>query len=280
MRVVRRQRALDACTYLLAAIIVAFCICPIVWLVLTSLKLESDIVTSEGVIYLPSRLTLQHYAEVWSQTDFPTLFRNSLVTALTTIGICVLCGTPAAYALARQTFRGRRTLLLSLLVVRMFPAVMVIVPLFVIMRSLGLLDSNVGLALAYSSFLLPLFIWLVKGFFDALPPDLEDAARIDGCSRLGALVRIALPLARNGILATSVSVAIAAWNEFLFALMLTTSAGSRTWPVGLQLMIGEFQLPWGALAAGGVLSIIPVVLLFALVQRTMVQGLTEGATKG
>jgi multiple sugar transport system permease protein len=138
----------------------------------------------------------------------------------------------------------------------------------------------VGLALAYSSFLLPLFIWLVKGFFDALPPDLEDAARIDGCSRLGALVRIALPLARNGILATSVFVAIAAWNEFLFALMLTTSAGSRTWPVGLQLMIGEFQLPWGALAAGGVLSIIPVVLLFALVQRTMVQGLTEGATKG
>jgi multiple sugar transport system permease protein len=112
------------------------------------------------------------------------------------------------------------------------------------------------------------------------PPDLEDAARIDGCTRLGALARVILPVVRNGVLATTVFVAIAAWNEFLFALMLTTSAGSRTWPVGLQLMVGEFQLPWGMLSAGGMISILPPVILFALVQRTMVRGLTAGTING
>jgi multiple sugar transport system permease protein len=171
-------------------------------------------------------------------------------------------------------------MLLSFLVVRMFPAVLMIIPLFIIMRGLGVLDTSVGLALAYTSFLLPLFIWIMKGFFDALPDDLENAARIDGCTRLGAMVRIVLPLARNGLVATTIFVAIGAWNEFLFALMLTTSQGSRTWPVGLQLMIGEFQLPWGMLAAGGVISILPVVVLFALIQRVLVSGLTTGAVKG
>ena len=162
----------------------------------------------------------------------------------------------------------------------MFPAVMIIIPLFIIMRDVGLLDSRLGLALAYATFLLPVFIWMMKGFFDAVPPDLEDAARIDGCSRLGAMLRVVLPLVVGGLVATAVFVAIGAWNEFLFALMLTTSTGSRTWPVGLQLMVGEFQLPWGTLAAGGIISIVPVIMLFALVQRAMVRGLTAGAVKG
>ena len=147
------------------------------------------------------------------------------------------------------------------------------------MRNVGLLDSRFGLALAYTTFLLPVFIWMMKGFFEGVPADLEDAARIDGASRLGAMVHIVLPLVLSGLVATAVFVAISAWNEFLFALMLTTSTGSRTWPVGLHLMVGEFQLPWGALAAGGIMSIIPVILLFAIVQRALVRRLTVGALK-
>lgn len=162
----------------------------------------------------------------------------------------------------------------------MFPAVLMIIPLYLIMRFFGLLDTRFGLAIAYTSFLMPLFIWMMKGFFDTVPVELEKAARIDGCTRIGALVRVIMPLVRNGLAATAIFVAIAAWNEYMFALMMTTSSGSRTWPVGLQLMIGEFQLPWGLLAAGGVISIIPVVILFALVQQTMVRGLTAGAVKG
>ncbi|MGO6838182.1 carbohydrate ABC transporter permease [Rhizobium ruizarguesonis] len=269
----------DILTYSVLVTMTIFCLGPIVWMFLTSLKNEADIVTSQ-MQYIPRTITFQNYRAIWTQSNFPVLITNSLVVTTITVAICVLTGTLAAYAFSRLSFRGRDRLMLSYLLVRMFPAVMVIIPLFVMMRTVGLVDSRFGLALAYTSFLLPLFVWMLKGFFDAAPKELESAARIDGSTRLGAMVRIVLPLARNGLVASSVFIAIAAWNEFIFALMLTTGQGSRTWPVGLQLMVGEFQLPWGVLAAGGIPSILPVVILFAIVQRAMVQGLTAGAVKG
>ena len=176
--------------------------------------------------------------------------------------------------------RDPATSVMLLLAVRMFPAVMIVIPLFITLRNIGLLDTRLGLALAYTALLLPVFIWMMKGFLDAIPQELEEAARIDGATRLGAMLRVILPLVLGGLGATSVFIAIGAWNEYLFALMLTSSAGSRTWPVGLQLMVGEFQLPWGSLAAGGIISIAPVIILFAIVQRGLVRGLTSGAVKG
>lgn len=265
--------------YVVMILLAGFCLAPIAWTLLTSLKYEDDIVTPV-MQYIPRRLTLSNYVTVWTQSGFPTLVGNSALVTFMTVAICLLVGTPAAYAFSRLSFPGRGPLMLAYLLVRMFPAVLMIIPLFVLMRSIGLIDTRVGLAIAYTSFLVPLFVWMLKGFFDAAPRELENAARIDGSTRLGAMIRIVLPLARNGLVATSVFVAISAWNEFLFALMLTTSQGSRTWPVGLQLMVGEFQLPWGLLAAGGMLSILPVVILFAVVQRAMVTGLTAGAVKG
>ncbi|MGO4726057.1 MULTISPECIES: carbohydrate ABC transporter permease [unclassified Inquilinus] len=277
-RSIRRRIHVLVC-YAAALSIVSFAMFPVLWALLTSLKPESDIVTAT-IQYIPERVTFENYVAIWTRSNFPTLIANSAVVTLTTVVICVVIGTLASYAVARYRFRGRRELMLFYLVVRMFPAVMIIVPLFILMRSVGLLDSRLGLALAYTTFLLPVFIWMMKGFFDAVPSELEDAARIDGASRIGAMLRIVLPLVMGGLVATAVFVAIGAWNEFLFALMLTTSTGSRTWPVGLQLMVGEFQLPWGALSAGGIISIIPVIMLFAIVQRAMVRGLTAGAVKG
>jgi multiple sugar transport system permease protein len=189
-------------------------------------------------------------------------------------------GTHAAYAISRYRFRWRDRLLLFYLVIRMFPVVLLIIPLFVMLKGLKLLDSQLGLALAYSTFLLPLCIWMMKGFFDALPPDLEDAARIDGCTRLTAFWRIVLPLVRSGLVATAVFIGISSWNEYLFALMLTTSQNSRTWPVGLQLMIGEFQLAWGTFSAAGIITIIPILIFFTLVQQSLVRGIAAGAVKG
>nr|WP_246669775.1 carbohydrate ABC transporter permease [Agrobacterium sp. B1(2019)] len=266
-------------TYTVLCILGIFCIGPMAWMFLTSLKPEADIVTSQ-MQYIPRHVTFENYVAIWTQSNFPVLITNSLIVTAVTVAICVATGTLAAYAFARMTFRGRNTLMLGYLLIRMFPAVMMIIPLYVMMRTVGLVDSRFGLALAYTSFLLPLFVWMLKGFFDAAPRELESAARIDGSTRLGAMVRIVLPLTRNGLVASSVFIAIAAWNEFIFALMLTTGQGSRTWPVGLQLMVGEFQLPWGVLAAGGILSILPVMFVFAIVQRAMVQGLTAGAVKG
>jgi multiple sugar transport system permease protein len=269
---------LDLGTYLVLAPFVLFSTLPLAWLLLTSLKPEEDIVT-RSIRYLPARITFEHYAAIWRQSEYPTLLINSLVTTTLTVGICLGVGITAAYAFSRLDFPGRTKLLLGYLVVRMFPAVLVMIPLFVLLRDVGLLDTCPGLALAYASFLLPLFVWIMKGFFDAVPPNIEDAARIDGCTRFDAMVRITLPLVRRGLLGTTVFVAISSWNEFFFALMLTTSFGSRTWPVGLQLMVGEFQLPWGMLAAGGVISVLPVIVLYALVQRTMFGGLGADPTQ-
>jgi multiple sugar transport system permease protein len=276
---VNRAGLLELGADLVVIAFVLFSTLPILWLFLTSLKPEEEIVT-RSLRYLPDRFTLEHYGAIWHQSGFPNLLLNSAVTTSLTVALCLATGTIAAYAFSRAAFPGHRGLLLAYVVIRMFPAVLMIIPLFVLMREMRLLDTNLGLALAYTSFLLPLFVWILKGFFDAVPPDLEDAARIDGCTRLGAMTRVILPVVRTGALATTVFVAIAAWNEFLFALMLTTSAGSRTWPVGLQLMVGEFQLPWGMLSAGGMISIVPPLILFALAQRTMMRGLTAGTIKG
>ncbi len=274
----RRSPLERIAVYLVALGFTLFAAFPVLWAFNISLRAERDIITNHFA--LPSPATLDNYIAIWTQSNLPALMWNSAVTTFFTVVICVIAGTMASYSLSRMQFRGRQNLLLFFLILRMFPVVLMIIPLFVIMRNAGLLDSRIGLALAYTAFLLPIFIWMMKGFFDAIPLELEEAARIDGCTRFGAMVRIVLPLVQGGLWACAVFIGIAAWNEYLFALMLTTSSGSRTWPVGLQLMVGEFQLPWGALTAGGILSILPVLALFAIVQRSMVRGLAQGAVKG
>lgn len=259
--------------------IVLFSIAPILWTIVTSLKPEQDIVTSQ-LQYLPQNVTFDNYVAIWTRSGYPRLITNSTIVTIITLIICMMIGTLAAYSFSRYRFRGRGQILLVYLVIRMFPVVLMIVPLWIMMRSVGLLNTHFGLALAYTTFLLPICIWMMKGFFDAIPPELEDAARIDGCTRLSALFRVVLPLARGGLVATAVFIGIAAWNEYLFALMFTNSQNSQTWPVGLALMVGEFQLPWGALSAGGVISIVPVIILFGIVQQSLVRGLTAGAVKG
>lgn len=275
----RSRRVGNVLSYVGMLLFVGFAMFPIVWAFLVSIKPESEIVAAE-ITYWPRDITFDNYIAIWTRSNFPTLIINSAVVTLLTVAICTVIGTLAAYALSRYRFRGRTGLMLGYLVVRMFPAVMIIIPLFIVLRGFGLLDSRLGLALAYTTFLLPVFIWMMKAYLDAVPSEIEEAARVDGASRIGAMVRIVLPLVLPGLVATAVFVAIGAWNEYLIALMMTTSTGSRTWPVGLQLMVGEFQLPWGSLAAGGMISIVPVVLMFVLVQRVMVAGLTAGAVKG
>jgi multiple sugar transport system permease protein len=273
------DRLWSTLAYAVIVVIIVFSIAPILWTIITSLKPEQDIVTSE-LQYLPQNLTFDHYVNIWNRSGYPRLIGNSTIVTIITLVICMLIGTLAAYGFSRYQFRGRNQILLLYLVIRMFPVVLMIAPLWVMMRTFGLLNTHFGLAVAYTTFLLPICIWMMKGFFDAIPPELEDAARIDGCTRLSALFRVVLPLARGGLVATAVFIGIAAWNEYLFALMFTNSQNSQTWPVGLALMVGEFQLPWGALSAGGVISIIPVIILFGIVQQSLVRGLTAGAVKG
>jgi multiple sugar transport system permease protein len=273
------QRLYDAVAYVIIAGLLVFVLGPLMWMGLTSLKREQDVVTAD-LQYIPLNPTLENYVTLWNRSGVTTMFRNSAVTTGLTVSFCLLAGTFAAYSISRYRFRGRGGMLTFYLLVRMFPVVLMLLPLYIMLRSIGLIDSLFGLALTYTTFLLPTSLLMLKGFFDAVPPDLEDAARIDGSTRIGALFRVVLPLARSGIAATGVLIAVSAWNEFLFALMLTTSESSRTWPVVLQLMVGEFQLPWGLLAAGGMISILPIIVFFAFAQRALVRGLLVGAVKG
>jgi multiple sugar transport system permease protein len=275
----RSRRLYDTLAYAVLIGAFVFAAFPIVWTLLTSLKANADIVTDQ-IQYIPLRPTLQNYATLWAQAGFPTMFLNSAIVTVLTVVVCLAVGISGAYSLSRYRFRARGQILLFYLVIRMFPAVLLLLPIFIALRVLGIYDTHIGLALAYTAFLTPVSIWMLKGFFDTIPPELEDAARIDGCTRAGAILRVVLPLTRPGVAATAVLIAISAWNEFLFALMLTTSQGIRTWPVGLQLMVGEYQLPWGLLTAGGIISIAPILLFFAIVQRALVRGLTLGAVKG
>jgi multiple sugar transport system permease protein len=255
-----------------------FAILPLVWTVYTSLRLNVDINKFPAKISL-SNLSLDAYFGVWRDTNFPMLIKNSLIVSTMTVIVSLSLGTLAGYALSRSKFRGRQGVLLVYLAIRLVPGVLLLIPLYLFMNKLGLLDSYIGLVLAYTTFTLPATIWLMKGFFDSLPPDLENAARIDGCSRMGALWRISLPLVLPGLAATGTLTAITAWNDVLFAMLLTSSDRTRTWPVGLREMIGEFQLPWEALTATSILSLLPVVIGFALVGRKMVAGITAGSLK-
>jgi multiple sugar transport system permease protein len=162
----------------------------------------------------------------------------------------------------------------------MFPIVLMLIPLYIIMANIGLLDTHFGLALAYTTFSLPLVVFVMKNFFDAVPIEIEDAARVDGCGRIGILVRIIVPLTLPGLGVTALLVAIGSWNEFLFALTFTSSEASRTWPVGLNMLVGKFTLTWGKLAAGGILSILPIVVVYLFIGRTLIRGLTAGGVKG
>ena len=255
-----------------------FAILPLIWTFYTSLRVGVDINKFPSKISL-SNLSFAAYSGVWRDTNFPMLIKNSLIVSTLTVIVSLSLGTMAGYALSRSKFRGRQGVLLVYLAIRLVPGVLLLIPMYLFMNKLGLLDTYLGLVLAYTTFTLPATIWLMKGFFDSLPPDLENAARIDGCSRMGAMWRISIPLVLPGLAATGTLTAITAWNDVLFAIMLTSSDRTRTWPVGLKQMIGEFQLPWESLTATAILSLLPVVIGFALVGRKMVAGITAGSLK-
>jgi multiple sugar transport system permease protein len=258
--------------------LVLFAILPLFWTFYISLREEVSI-TRNPTMLTTKNLSFLAYTHIWRDTNFPVLIRNSIIVSSMTVLLSLVLGTAAGYALSRAKFKGRQGVLLSYLVIRLIPGVLLLVPIYIMMYKFHLLDTYFGLTFAYTTFTLPATIWLMKGFFDSLPPDLENAARVDGCSRLGAMWRISLPLVLPGLAATGTLTAITAWNDVLFAIMLTSSNKARTWPVGLREMIGEFQLPWELLTATAIMSLLPVVIGFALVGRKMVAGITAGSLK-
>ena len=258
------------------AVLAVLVLLPFLWTVSTSLKPLTEVNRYPPEWISPS-MSLKPYGDMFFYLPFSRYTLNSLIVAssATTLTLCV--GSLAAFAFARFRFPGRKQILLVLLLSQMLPGASVIIPLFQLLKSAGLYDTHIGLILVHTAVLLPFVIWLLHGFFSAIPTEVEDAALIDGCSRLEALRRVILPLALPGLGATALFAFLGSWNEFFFALILTNSDSTQTIPVGIGLFVGEFEDVWNQMSAAAVLFSIPPLILFMAMRRTFVRGLAAGA---
>ena len=261
--------------YALVALFVVWTMAPVVWIGTMSVQPEINYVSVPPHLNI-SDFSLRWYNEMLSEPDVAAALRNSVITATVTMAVCLVFGSLAAYTLARLNM-PRKNLLLGISVFsRMIPSMVLIIPMFLLMRAASLLDSYASLVIVYSAFLLPYVIWMLKNFFEQVPVALESAARMDGCTRLGALFRVMIPAAGPGVVATAVFAFIGAWNEFLFGLILTTR---QVVPITVKisaLVSSTFHSDTSLVAATGMLAIIPVVVLVIVLNRYIVRGLVEG----
>jgi multiple sugar transport system permease protein len=255
-----------------------FCLGPVLWQAVTSIKPDQDLVRLPPIV--PERVTASHYEGVLFRSSLARSLANSAVVAAGATALAVVVGGLCAFSLARLPIAGKPVFLGLVLSTSMFPPIAVISPLYLLMRSLGLRDTLIGVGLTHAVYALPLAIWILTSFFRQLPVELYYAARVDGCTPLRALVSVLLPLARPGLAVSALLVFIFSWNEFMFALTLTASDATHTAPVALALFPGLYEIPWGDIAAASLLVTLPVAGLAALFQRHIVAGLTAGSVKG
>lgn len=260
------------------ALMLVWTVFPIYWTLNTAFKPEGDIIRTP-VQYFPSSITTDNFVNAWTDVGFDTYFGNSFLVAVSTVIFTVLMSILAGYALGRYEFKGKRAFMLLLLMTQFIPRSMLIIPLFIIFSNLGLISNPLSLILIYSAVQVPFNAILMSGFIANIPKELEEAASIDGATRMQTLSKVILPLLIPGIVATSVNIFVYAWNEFLLALMLTNNQGKFTLPVGLSFMMGEFNVNYGALAAGSIIALIPSIILFSIAQKHLVNGM-GGAVKG
>ncbi len=274
-RLRRRRTVLISVTVILYVGISVF---PLAWMALASFS---------GDPYfrlLPTKYSAAAYAEVLSSPDpslsFPAWYGNSVKVTVSVTLLATALSALAGYSFSRFRFYGRQGLMYTILVGQMLPGVVLLLPLYIYLKDLRLLDTHLGLGIVYMTFAIPLCTWLLKGFFDTIPPDLEEAAMVDGCSRVGAMARIALPLAAPGIVATTLFAFITAWNDFMFALAILSTPAKFTIGLGLLAYQQEYFFQWNTLMAGGVLMSLPALALYLCLQRYLVTGLTRGSVKG
>lgn len=262
-----------------STVVVVYALIPVVWLVSLSLKRSVDLSDRH---FLPQQISLEHYAAVVQNPQFSAALWNSIGIAGISTLAAVLLGMFAAYAIVRLQFPGRRWILAAALSIAMFPPVSIIGPLFNLWRTLGLYDTWAGLILPYMTFTLPLAIWTLAAFFREIPWDLDKAARVDGATPLQAFVRVIVPLAAPGVFTAAILVFMFAWNDFLFAISLTSTNNARTVPAAIAFFTGssQFEQPTGSIAAASVIVTLPIIIVVLVFQRRIVAGLTLGAVKG
>ena len=259
-------------------LLMIFTLFPFYWAIVASFTSDAALFRDPSLI--PKQLIFDHYRALFTERDFITPIRNSLVVAGTTTLFCLVVGTLAAYALARLDFRGKAPIMAFILAVTMFPQISIVSPLYLLLRSLHLIDTYPGLIMPYMTFAMPLTVWVLTGSIRQIPKDLEEAAHVDGATRRQSFTKILLPLAVPSLATTGILTFIYCWNEFLFALSFTLGPERQTVPVAIALFRGQYQVPWGEILAAAVVATAPVAAMVLVFQRRIVQGLTAGAVKG
>lgn len=262
----------------LAAFLV-FALFPIYWMANTALKPANEAVTLP-LQYRPSTITFENFISVWQKTDFPIFFTNSLIVSLCAAGFALVLSVCAGYALSRFEFRGKRLTLLMFLATQMVPILVMIVPLFLLFKNLHLINTLFSLMISYSVITLPFCSMTIMGFFQRIPAAIEESAMVDGCNRFQALYRIVIPVMLPGIVVTYVFAFISAWNEFFFSVMFINSQVKKTIPVGINMFIQKVEVDWSMMSAAGIISLLPSIIMFMMIQKRLVAGMTAGSVKG
>ncbi len=274
-----RKRLRGLALDVLSIVVVGLLVFPIVWLYLTALKPKGQMFEGPLAI-VPRTVTLDNFARIWNAVGFQAAFRNSLIVAGVSAVVVTLAGLLASYSLSRFRYPLRSFFAGSILAVQMLPGIVIVTPLIVILRRLGLTDNLRGLTIVYLLLALPITVWMLKGYMDDIPRELDEAAVVDGASTLRVLWQIILPLMGPATVAVGAFAFLLAWGEYLFAVSLITSVEEKTLPLALQAAFGQYTVDWGMLTAGGVIISLPPAILFLFFQRYLVGGLTAGGVKG
>lgn len=267
----------DVATYAVYVLAILFFVFPILWVVSMSLRPEGDVLTYP-VQFVPEELTLEAYRQVIGPSRV-WLWNSTKVALLQAIGILLVC-VPAAYAFSRFEFRGRRHVLFGILLFQMISPVVIVIPMYRVMSTLGLMDTHFGLILLYIGLQVPFSTWLLKSYFDTIPKQLDDAARVDGCSRLQTLWHVLMPSMLPGVAVVVIFNFVFSWSEFVMAFTILRSSSLFTISVGVFAFDGQYTAAWTLIAAVSVLAILPLIVMFVVLQRYFIRGLTEGAVKG
>lgn len=277
----KRQRFFSKLTtYIVLTLLTIFCMFPFLWMLDTALKPNGEIRSVDPTFWI-SNPTFEHFINVLTNTMFLTYFKNSIIVALLATVCAMLVSIFSAYALSRfMRYRGIKLFSIAMLLSQMVPPVLLLIPLYITMMNLNLLNTHYSLILAYTTFTVPLCTFMLTSFFSSIPVELEEAAEIDGATRIGTIIKVILPISVPGLISTSLFAFINAWNEFMFGYVFVTDEAVRTLTPGIMLFQGLYTTDWGSLMSASVMSVIPVVIMFIYLQRYLVEGITAGSVKG
>lgn len=274
----RRSRRTSLLLVFGLIVLLVLVIGPFYWIFSSSLKDPREIISRTPTL-IPQSFTFQHYDKLLNNSEFPTYLKNSTLVAVATMAVTLILCTPAAYALYRLRLPGRKTIFRIILITYAFPGILLLIPLYSMMSSVGLIDTLYALVVVNVTFTAPFAVWLLQAFFQTIPPEIEESAALDGATRRQILLRIIIPLTAPGLASVAIFAFITSWTEYMFSSVLIISEEFRTLPVGLAGIVGQYQVDWGLLLAGATVTTLPVLLVFALAGRYFISGLTAGAVK-